>query len=111
MDEFMCPVKSIKIGAFDMSIKYMEWDEYNEGDAEGNFSSFTCSIKISKNQNRRQTADTILHELIHAIEYVMAAATKRGDSECYVDSMASGWGMVIRDNPEFIKWILFLLGD
>ena len=114
---FPCPKNKIKMGGFDFEIKYMDSSEIDLSRALGGFSSTHCHIKFPGVLNRFQLGDTALHEIHHMMSYVMALDRNVQDDEPegknlgeeeYADIMSSGWGMVFRDNPLLVLWILWL---
>lgn len=52
--------------------------------------------------NDAETADTILHEILHAIFYKMYVG-KGDDEEAVVSKLATGLVTVMKDNPELFK--------
>jgi hypothetical protein len=68
------------------------------------FDSWTYEIRISNDDMSHDILrQTVLHELIHAIEYGNVS-TKRL-TEVQVEQLSAGLYGLIRDNPSFIKWI------
>jgi hypothetical protein len=67
----------------------------------GTHNEIDQTIKIRKDQHPESQADTLLHELIHAIDY----ANNTGMTERQVHATASGLLQVIYDNPDFVEWI------
>ena len=114
---YPCPKDTIKMGGFDFEIKYMDRPEMDSTESLGGFSSTHCHIKFPGVLNRFQLGDTALHEIHHMISYVMALDRtssqddpdlKNLGEEDYADIMSSGWGMVFRDNPLVVLWMLYL---
>ena len=61
-----------------------------------------CSILIRENQLPVEEADTLLHEVVHTIDYVMDLSL----TEHQVRALATGLLGTFRDNPDFAKYIL-----
>ena len=59
-------------------------------------------ITINPKQAKQQEQDTVLHEVIHAVEYGMQLEME----EEQVHSLASGLYAVLRDNPKLVKYLL-----
>jgi hypothetical protein len=59
-------------------------------------------ITVAPNQSPVSELDTLLHEVIHAVEYKMG----REHNEDWTRSISTGLVAVLRDNPEFVKYIL-----
>lgn len=59
-------------------------------------------INIKEHQLPIEEADTVLHEVLHAIEYTMDLDLK----EHQVRALATGLLGVFQDNPKFAKYII-----
>lgn len=59
-------------------------------------------IKISEDLAQELAQDTLLHEVIHAVDFQMHTNLK----ERQVSALASGLTAVFKENPEFVKYIL-----
>jgi hypothetical protein len=53
-----------------------------------------------------EEADTVLHEVLHAILFQMAVLLPPDVEEQFVRSSASGLYAVLQDNPQFAKWLI-----
>jgi hypothetical protein len=65
----------------------------------GSFKHRKCLIDITPDQSAQQQADTLIHEIFHAIWATRALPDPITEEEC-VHRLASGWATVMRDNPE-----------
>lgn len=96
--------KSVRIGPFDFSIIPMD-----ETDARANYGSFSAEhheIRLRPTfANRRQWAETLLHEIHHGIWEVQGINSKDGE-ERIVRATAIGWSCVFRDNQALMAEIL-----
>ena len=63
-----------------------------------------CRIAIQNGQHPVEEADTILHEIFHAIWYCMSIAEGGADEEAVVRRMASGTLGVLMDNPHLLEY-------
>lgn len=59
-------------------------------------------IKISEELPHELTQDTLLHEVMHAIDYQMHIGLKERE----ISAMASGITAVIKENPVLAKFLL-----
>jgi hypothetical protein len=59
-------------------------------------------IKISEDIPQELSQDTLLHEVMHAIDYQMHINMK----ERQISAMASGLTAVFKENPDFVKYFL-----
>lgn len=63
-------------------------------------------ITIDGNQSLVEEADTVLHEVLHAIFYTMKIGLDLDTEEKCVSALATGLIGVIQDNPEWAQWII-----
>ena len=88
--------KSIKIIGKDYSVTY----EHLQG-CIGCCDDFEQRINIDPKTPYQLQKDTLLHEVIHAIDY----AVKTKLSEEQVSALATGLYAVFSDNPNFLEWL------
>lgn len=99
--------ETIKLGFHEYSITYEdEGFELDGTNVLGIILDDSKNIAISLSSNgiplrKPQIAQTIMHELIHAIDYATFNIFK--DNEDAVDAFSEYLCMLIRDNPDFIK--------
>lgn len=97
-------MKSVRIGAIDYKIVPM--DGTNARANFGEFDSEHEEIRLRpKFASKRQWAETLLHEIEHAIWYNWGVNSKDGE-ERIVRSTAIGWSCVFRDNQALMTEIL-----
>lgn len=53
-----------------------------------------------------EEADTVVHEIFHAIRATMRAEVDPAVEETMVGILATGIVGVLQDNPEFAKWLI-----
>ena len=73
----------------------------------GNFGEFRpmlLEIAISDDLAGPRLAETLLHELMHAVWHVWGLSKTEGQEEV-VRAMALGMATVMRDNPQLMPWI------
>jgi len=56
-------------------------------------------------QHPAEEADTLIHEVLHAIWYTMSISEGGADEEAVVRRMATGLTQVFLDNPHFLKYL------
>jgi hypothetical protein len=81
-------------------IRYMKDDEWT--DADGLMQLDSQDILVREITALGYMQDTLLHETIHAIDETLVT----GMTEQQVSNIASVLLAVLKDNPEFTKWIL-----
>ncbi|VBI24581.1 hypothetical protein [Burkholderia pseudomallei] len=65
----------------------------------------TRTIYITPGMAPLDEADTLLHEVMHAIRFQLLREYGEEVEEDYVTSLATGLIHVFRDNPELLRWI------
>lgn len=60
-----------------------------------------CRIQVATFQCDQQRHDTLLHEILHAVDHEMHCAL----SEAQVRRMATGIYAVLRDNPALVAYL------
>ena len=68
----------------------------------GECSNTSQELLYSLKQGSDQLKDTVLHEILHAIDYAVQANLK----ERQVHIMATGILSVLRDNKKLAEWLL-----
>ena len=76
----------------------------------GVFKDRECLIEISPEQTTQQQADTLIHEVFHAIWATRALPPMVEEEEC-VTRLASGWTTVLRDNPDLVLRLMQALEE
>lgn len=77
-------------------------EKVDEKDSCGDHYSGTLEIKIKQDLHADVIAETLLHELTHAVEEQLDL----GLSEKQVHRFSVGMFQVLRDNPEVVKFLL-----
>ena len=99
----MIPFKSVRVGPFDIDIIKLEGEDRDK--CLGLFSEAQMTISMrDEYRNGQQEAETLLHEVIHAIRAVTGIYPKDSE-ERIVSQMSIGMASVIRDNPDLIEWL------
>jgi len=75
--------------------------DFIDGDLLGQCDSDALKITIKKNQPEILEADTLLHEILHAIDDAMQTKMKERQVHC----TATGIIALLRDNPDFVKYM------
>jgi hypothetical protein len=75
------------------------WGQHRAGDSV---------IRIDAGQSRQHARTTILHEVLHAVDYTVAGSSDCQMSEEMIDRLSFALLAMMRQNPSLIA---FLLGD
>ncbi len=103
---------NVKVGWKDIRIEYIEPQfERNNSDFWGQFLSRKGVIEIQKEIQGDDLANTLLHEVLHAIVYASSLNSEGGaledhkDEEQTVNSITNHLMAVIKDNPWFLDFL------
>lgn len=88
---------SLRIVGREFEVKML--DEY-EGQV-GGVDHPSCTINIKSGQQKLLEADTILHEAVHVLDEIF----QLGLTERHVYCLTGGIIALLRDNPEFVKYL------
>ncbi len=72
----------------------------------GSCENTDLTIYIESGHAEIEEADTVLHEVLHAICYTMKIDLEPDVEEKVVATLATGLIGVLQDNPEFAKWLI-----
>ena len=80
------------------------------GGVWGHIDSVRATIGISRGEHDNETADTLIHELLHGIVRSMYIEFEnKDDEEDVVMKFATGLTTVFKDNPDFLVALQKLL--
>jgi hypothetical protein len=96
--------KSVRVGHCDFAFEMMTPREATAADQFGHCDYENLAIRLAPGQPSQQLANTVVHEIGHAILRLFGVADNAPEEE-YVTNGANGWCGVIRDNPELMKWL------
>lgn len=100
----MTPFTKIRVGPFDLAVVQLLPEDKEE--CLGQFSPYDLTIEVRETYaSPQQEAETLLHEMLHAIWYTMGISVEKDLEEKIVGPMSVGMAMVIRDNPDLMDWL------
>tara|TARA_R100000789_G_C3016631_1_gene152558 strand:+ start:1541 stop:1909 length:369 start_codon:yes stop_codon:yes gene_type:complete len=105
-----CPSK-IKVGYKDIAIDLVRSDFSKQTDSYGEYQHRANKIEIQQDLNNIDFANTLLHEVLHAVAYEMSLTqegnilSKDTSEEIAINSITNGLMTVFRDNPWFLKFM------
>lgn len=102
----------LRIGYKDYTLKFVE-GLVDRAEAVGMCFKIKGMIEIDKSLPDIETANTMLHEVMHAVHYVHGLHDMGQDTDAeerIVNSLGNGMTQVLRDNPEFTTTVMAKLG-
>ena len=97
--------KSIKIGYRDYKLEKWKQTVASANDAHGQFFSKEGIIGYTDEEKGVSHANTILHELFHAIIYQWNIDLDDKMEEVVVNGLTNGLTTIFVDNPEFMDYL------
>lgn len=94
----------VKVGYLDYALIAFSVRHAAEAQLYGQCAHQTCEIRIDFSHAPRVNAQTLLHELLHAVATVYNRAPD-ADEETTVTTLSNGLAGVWRDNPGVFAWI------
>lgn len=95
----------VRVGPIDFGLEKWSSHAADAAHAFGQCSHQEFLIRVQENiPNRAKAADTLLHEIGHAIWWVYKLQDDDKE-ERTVSTMATAWTQVYRDNPWLLDWI------
>lgn len=92
---------SIRILGRDYSVVYVPPSGFSQVEL-GLCDNKTQTLSIASDQTPIEAADTLLHEVIHAIDWIVGLEL----SEHQVRHLSATLVGVLQDNPEFAQWLI-----
>lgn len=99
--------KRIKIGYLDFKLvpRSKKWSIKHK--AVGMCVPEDAHIAYYSKQKKSEVVNTIIHELLHGVVYMFDINFRSlRDEERVVRKMANGLHTVLKDNPQFLEWIM-----
>jgi hypothetical protein len=96
----------LRIGAYDIAMVLEMQPKGDKGDAVfGMWMDAEHKIIMSLDHpSRLRAANTLMHEINHAI-FSVCALGERDSEERICTALANGWCQVLRDNPVLLVWL------
>lgn len=93
----------VRVGPFD--VRVVDLDATTATDDYGQFSADDLEIRLRRHfVSPAVAADTFIHEVLHAVWWVMNARAKDGE-ERIVTLLSTGLTQFFRDNPAVLAWL------
>lgn len=105
---------SIRVGYLNYAVETYHPISATAHAKHGEHSPLEQKIRLHEDQTPQQMANTIIHEVLHAIFYqsgIRNVAPEHIGEELIVDSLSNGLCQVFQDNPKLLEYIMLQLGD
>lgn len=90
----------------------VESRDADKREIQGQYHAKEQEIDYDQSLRPDEKANTILHEVLHALVYTMSIKFKDHDQEeSVVNSMSNGIITVLKDNPDFLGWLKDVLTE
>lgn len=100
------PFNTIKVMYQLNKILPISSEEASDREIQGEYNTKEQKIDYDISLPIDEKCNTILHEVMHALVYIMGIPFEdEGDEEAVVNSLSSGLITVFKDNPKFITWL------
>ena len=96
--------KKVRVGWLTYSIGVMDDDISQMVGAMGFVKSEEQVIKVARELPPQQLANTVLHEIVHAIHYQHGLTDESGEEE-FTTMTTHGLCAFWQDNPEMMMWL------
>ena len=99
--------KSVRVGCYDFRLEPMTKRESGAEEAYGVCHFDDLLISYAEGHSPQLLGNTILHELLHAVHFVMGLPTgsETGTEEMFTTAGTNGLQILWRDNPQLITWL------
>lgn len=92
--------KTVRVVGKTYTVNFVE--KIDEKDSCGEQERDAQQIKIKINQHHESARETLLHEVIHAVEEQLSLGLKEKQVHC----LAIGMFQVLNENPDLVKYLL-----
>ena len=98
-------MKNIKIGYRDYKIKNLDSIVSKCNEINGQFLASDGMIALSSTEDNISHANTLIHEILHAIVYQWGIELDDKDEERICNTIANGLTTVVVDNPSLLSYL------
>ena len=96
----------VKVGHLTYKIAEMTRKDAERADIYGDIVHSDASIRVKEGMAPGATAETLLHEIMHAVFDEWEIKMPIAEEERIVGAMARGMATVMRDNPAVMAWMM-----
>jgi hypothetical protein len=101
---------SVRVGPFDFEVKPWPAADAAQRDAYGEIDRTALVIRVRTDLPRQRIAETLLHEIYHAIWMVGAIDSLVPGEENIVGKLTTCTVQLVRDNPALMAWFMMMIG-
>lgn len=98
----MVPVRKVRVLGKDYQLSPASGRQFSDNDNYGQVTHGTLTILYSVDQSPAQLKDTIIHEVLHGIDFALQTEL----DERRVHALASGLYAFMVENKKLIRWII-----
>jgi len=98
-------MKNIKIGYRDYKIKNLDSIVSKCNEINGQFLASDGMIALSSTEDNISHANTLIHEILHAVVYQWGIELDDKDEERICNTIANGLTTVFVDNPSLLSYL------
>lgn len=98
--------RAISVGYRTYGVNPLEMADHEMTEKYGWCDKVNNQIYIYTNSEPMVVADTLLHEILHAVWFYMGLDDKH-DEEAIVNRLATGFTTVLYDNPEILDFVKY----
>ena len=98
-------IDKVKIGAIDYAVTFVDDLKDERGKLDGCIKYHQAEINIEADMNDQAKVQSLLHEIVHALDMQYGLGLRETAKDSPVDRLAFGIYQVMRDNPELIAVI------
>lgn len=97
---------SVRIGNMEWKIEVASQQDSQANGEFGHCNTLSQRIRLAPNQTAQCLANSLLHEILHAIHWVYGLWRNDPDEEHYTNQTANGLCAFFQDNPYAMQWIM-----
>lgn len=101
--------RRVKVGHLTYRVSEMDRKTAERSDIYGDMVASEASIRVKAGMAPGATAETLMHEIFHAIYDEWAIKSAEDNEERLVDAFSKGMVTVMRDNPDVVRWFMSAL--
>lgn len=98
------PPPKVRVAGKDYRVEVLPRSDMDDG-ALGTFDRVACVIALAAEQAPAEKAESLLHELLHAVASNHKLGLGDEAEETVVNAFSRGLFAILRDNPKLVKYL------